>query len=416
MCAKMSSKGDKVMTYIKRYLETIIFDSVFGRQMRFITGPRQCGKTTMAKEKLKNESSTDLYFDWESKKTREKYRNEVNFLPSNQNKKKKWVCFDEIHKMPKWKNILKGIFDTYEYNYNFMITGSARLDVLRRSGDSLTGRYFTFKLSPFILYETLQNYKSDFLPEEKSLNYVLKNVEGKKFEQEKMQNLIEFSGFPDPYINCNKVFLKKWNGEYFETIIRTDMRDLSNIQYLEKAMDLIYLLPNKIGSPVSIDSLVQDVELNHRTVGRYLNHLALNYLIFFIPPYTGNIKRLNKKAKKAYFYNYSIIEDDGLKFENFVAFELKARIDLWNDKTPDKFDIFYVKTRDGRETDFLITRNSKPYFLCEAKLSEMKIDSHHKYFSERLGQIPFIQVVQKKDVTKWEDKRFFVVSASRFFS
>jgi predicted AAA+ superfamily ATPase len=199
-------------------------------------------------------------------------------------------------------------------------------------------------------------------------------------------------------------------------VIRSDLKELSNLQFIEKAIDIIYLLPGKIGSPLSIESIAQDTELNFRTVKRYIDYLNINYLVFYIPTFTGNLKRLNKKMKKLFFYNYTLLQDEAARFENYVALELKVRTDLWNLLTKDKYDIFFIRNREGKETDFLIVKNSKPFFLCEVKLKDTHIESHHRYFAEKLGNIPFVQIVKEKDILKRENKNYFIVSASRFFN
>jgi predicted AAA+ superfamily ATPase len=404
------------MNYINRYLEDIIFDPLFERQIKIITGPRQCGKTTLAKNKLKIENCENFYYNWDSPEIRRKYRIYGNFLPENNTKNKKWVCFDEIHKMPKWKNILKGFFDSYENQYNFLVTGSARIDILRRAGDSLTGRYFLFKLYPFILSEINGKSIKDIMVKDEAIDYITKNIENKNGEQEKMEDMLTYSGFPEPLLKSNERFLKMWNQEYFETVIRSDLKELSNLQFIEKAIDIIYLLTGKIGSPLSIESIAQDTELNFRTVKRYIDYLNINYLVFYIPTFTGNLKRLNKKMKKLFFYNYSLLQDEAARFENYVALELKVRTDLWNLLTKDKYDIFFIRNREGKETDFLIVKNSKPFFLCEVKLKDTHIETHHRYFAEKLGNIPFVQIVKEKDILKRENKNYFIVSASRFFN
>lgn len=404
------------MVYIKRHLEELIFNELYGRQMRFIAGPRQCGKTTLAKQKLKKENCEELYYNWDNVDVKMTYREKGNFLPVNTGKKKKWVCFDEIHKIPRWKNILKGFFDVYEDEYYFIITGSARIDIMRKSGDSLTGRYFLFILNPFILSEIEGNKLKNLESEDDANSFIFKNLDKQKETQNKMEDLIKFSGFPEPFIKSNESFLKLWNKEYFETIAKMDLRDISNIQFLEKLIDIIYLLPNRVGSPLSIDSISQDVELNFRTVKRYIDYLSLSYLVFFLSPYTGNIKRLNKKMKKLYFYNYSIINDEASKFENYVALELKTRIELWNIISKDNYELFYLRNREGQEIDFVIVKNSKPFILIETKLNPSKIDSHCKYFSAKFGGIPFLQLVKQKNIVRKEDKNIFIISASRFFS
>jgi uncharacterized protein len=408
------------MPLIKRFVEDTAFSPEFSRQMRFVAGPRQSGKTTIAKNKLKESDCENFYYNWDNQEVRDRYRKEPDFLRYDTrdtgSRRKLWVCFDEIHKVHRWKNILKGHFDTYEGKVNFIVTGSARLDVLRKAGDSLAGRYFQFKLNPFIMAEVLGRKHASVMPEETGEKYIEKIFSSGKPAQALMEDFIKFSAFPEPLLSDSAVMSAKWHDNYYERVTKEDLRDLSAIHSLGKVVDLLHLMPSKIGSPISINSLKEDLELNFSTVKNYINYLGLIYIIFLVPPYTPNINRALKKEKKAYFYNYSLVENEGARFENFAALELKSRIDLWNDALADRFGLFYIKTREGKETDFLITRNAKPYLLLEAKLSETSIDSHHRLNSARLGNIPFVQLVKAKNAFRAEKKLFYAVSASRFFA
>ena len=226
---------------IKRYLSDIAFSDNFGRQMRFITGPRQSGKTTIAKQCLTNNNSK-LYYNWDNKTVRLKFRNGSDFVAEDILKtgksKNYWACFDEIHKMPHWKNILKDFFDTHEKTVKFIITGSARLDMFRNAGDSLSGRYFLFKLNPLILSEIISSPFSNILPEPNSLDYIEKNIAGKKTFIKEMSDLLKYSGFPEPLLKANEVFHKKWVETYLEMIVDHDIRDLSRIHQLESVKHL----------------------------------------------------------------------------------------------------------------------------------------------------------------------------------
>ena len=408
------------LSLIKRYIEEVAFSDVFSRQMRFIAGPRQSGKTTIARNKLKHLECDKLYYNWDKKEVRDRYRKETDFLAKDTlelNKAKNiWACFDEIHKMPKWKNILKDYFDTYENKINFIVTGSAKLDMFRKSGDSLAGRYFLFKLNPLILPEILGRRIEALLPGKNVVEFIEKSISGKKHEQSIMEDILKFSGFPEPFLRGSSIFSKKWHNYYFEKITKEDLRDISSIHQLEKVIDLLYILPSKIASPLSVNSLKEDLELNYNTIKNYISYLKLTYAIFEISPYGKKINRLIKKEKKMYFYDFAIISDEAKKFENYVSVELKTRIDLWNDVSEDKYDISFVRTRDGRETDFLILKNSQPLLLIEAKLSDTSIENHHFLHSKYLGEIPFIQLVKKPDVLEVVQKKFYIVSASRFFS
>ncbi len=405
----------------KRYLYSIAFSHNFGRQMRFIAGPRQCGKTTIAKEQLKDENSDAFYYNWDKRIIKDRYRKEGDFLQAdilNQEEKseKIWVCFDEIHKQHKWKNILKGFFDEHENNIQFIITGSARLDYFRKSGDSLAGRYFLFTLHPFMLAEYLGKTLKDIQPCTDAEELIKNMIRPKRYKQKELDALLEFSGFPEPLLKANKLFSKKWHNEYIERIVKEDVRDLSSIHGLEKVMDLIFLLPERIGSPLSINSLREDLEINFATVKNYIRYLLLTYVIFEVPPYSKNRAPLVKKERKIYFYDWVMIPNEAIRFENFVAHELKARINIWNELSPDTFSLFFVRSRTGEETDFLITRNKIPFFLCEVKERASSIASHHFLHGELLGGIPVIQIVREDTIFTTQGNKGYIVSASRFFS
>jgi predicted AAA+ superfamily ATPase len=405
---------------VKRHLESIAFSDIFSRQMRLIAGPRQSGKTTIAKNLLNLSQCQKFYYNWDKKEIRDRYRKETDILAKDildfPSPEDYWICFDEIHKMPKWKDILKDFFDTYEDKVHFIVTGSARLDMFRKSGDSLVGRYFMFKLNPLILSEVLSKNVATVLPEKDANKQIEKYISDKKYEQAVMESMLKFSGFPEPLLKGNALFSKKWHNNYGERIVKEDLRDLSSIHQLEKVMDVMNILPSRIGSPLSINSIKEDLGLNFNTVKNYIYYLILTYVLFEISPYQKRKSRLVQKERKVYFYDYAMISSEAEKFENFVALELKARIDLWNDFSEDHYGLNFVRTRDGKETDFLITRNSKPFFLCEAKLSAVNIDRHHYLHAKLLSDIPFVQVVKKPGVLKVEANHFYVVSASRFFS
>ena len=404
----------------ERYIKDSVSSEIFGRQMRFIAGPRQCGKTTLAKQILASANDENFYYNWDTKEVRDRYRRDPSFLASDilnaPISSRHWVCLDEIHKIPNWKNLLKDFFDTHEDKINFIVTGSARLDLLRRSGDSLAGRYFLFNLNPFILAELTGCKIEQIMPENTGKEYIEKMIAGKKFKQDSLTQILKFTGFPEPLLRQNSLFAKKWHDSYIERIVKEDIRDLSHIRQIEKVMDLLFLLPDKIASPLSINSLRQDLELNFNTVKNYIDYLVLGYVLFALSPFHKKKTRLIKKERKIYFYDWAVIKDEAKRFENFVAMELKTRVDLWNDILEDDYELMYVRTRDGKESDFLIIRNKEPYVLFEVKLSSSKISRHHYLHSKLLGYIPFVQLVKESEVLEVEKENFYIVSASRFFA
>lgn len=403
---------------IKRHLNHIAFAEKLGRQMRFITGPRQAGKTTIAKQQLAH-AGGGLYYNWDNKEVRARYREGGDLIAADllkSGRRAAWACFDEIHKMPRWKNILKDYFDAHEGKVKFIVTGSARLDMFRSAGDSLSGRYFLFNLNPLTLAEVSGAPFSAILPGKDALAYLRTAAARAVSPKAELAGLLKFGGFPEPFLKASGIFHKKWTETYLEQVVDQDLRDLTRIQQLESVKRLLLLMPSKIGSPLSINSLREDLEVNYLTARNYIDHLCKTCVLFKVPPYSRKISSLVKKEQKVYFYDWTLAGDEGAKFENYAAAELKARVDLWNDSQDDRYALHFVRSRDGLETDFLITRNGAPWLLCEAKLSAQGVASHHHRHSSMLGGIPFAQVVLKEDVLKVEGGKFFTISASKLFA
>lgn len=401
---------------IKRALYNTCFNDTFGRQMRFIAGPRQVGKTTLAKAWLSEKGCEGLYYNWDKREVKNRFRADPYFYNAdalvNAGPSKRWICFDEIHKYPKWKNILKDAFDSFEEKFQFIITGSARLDFFRKSGDSLSGRYFMFRLLPVSLMELTSQQKT--LPVKNAKEFIEENISQTSYHDD-LEQMLMFSGFPEPLLKGNEVFSSHWHDEYIDTLVKEDLRDLTKIHDLENVVTLMRLLPGRIGNPLSINSLMEDMEVSYNAVRNYVNSLVLTYVIFRVHPYDKRVNRALKKENKVYFYDWTLVSEPAKRFENYVACELKNRIELWSGMTKHKFELFFVRTRDKKETDFLITRDQSPYFLAEVKMSDEGVESHNRLHAAKLGNIPLIQIIKKPDVIKAGNDDVYVVSASRFF-
>ncbi|MBI3277006.1 MAG: ATP-binding protein [Chlamydiae bacterium] len=388
--------------------------------MRFIAGPRQSGKTTLARAQLQKMGSPSCYFNWDLRTVRSSYRQNPLFYwdaryALDPHLQKCWVCFDEIHKMPKWKNILKEAFDEKEKEIQFIVTGSARLDLFRKSGDSLVGRYFLFHLFPVTLRELIGKIDID-PPSSMAKDWIEKKLSYHPKEGEPLKTLLQLSGFPEPLLQQSKTFHQKWKETYIDQLIREDLRDLTHIQELENVATLIQILPSRIGSPLSINSLKQDLEVSYNALKNYLRALELTYILFTISPYHRKIMRSVKKEKKFYFYDWTRILDPAARFENFVAVQLQTLTTFWNDSGHGPFSLFYIRTQDGKETDFLITENRTPWLLIEVKQSRRPIENHHLNHARELGHIPFIQLTEESNLASREGENVWVISAERLLT
>jgi predicted AAA+ superfamily ATPase len=406
---------------IKRYLQNVCFDDIFGRQMRFIAGPRQVGKTTLAKNFLENRQLEKMHFNWDLREIRDRYKKDPYFFETSVYDRKgedklSWVCHDEIHKVPGWKNILKDYFDKFEDDCRFIITGSARLDWFKKSGDSLAGRYFLFKLLPLTLSEVTGRKSPVVSENEPAATFIEKKISHVKYAQDALEQLLNYSGFPEPFTKADPRFHRRWKQDMVDRLVREDIRDLTKIIETEHIATMLQLIPERVGSPLSLNALKEDLGVSYNAVKSAVSAMRLTYIVFFVPPYSQRISRTLKKEKKCYFYDWTRCAGLARSFENYVAVELNAMVELWNDSGIGEFDLFYVRTKDGKETDFLVTQNGNPWCFFEVKTTDGSIAAHHYKHSEALGNIPVVQLTHESNILKKKDDLFYRISASRFFS
>lgn len=412
---------------MKRIQELYIFDKkINAGKMIFLFGPRQVGKTTFAKNWLKDSGSSELYFNWDDPYVKREYLRNPHFLKTyiaKSNKDIPFIVFDEIHKHKNWKNILKGLYDIHNEETQFIITGSARLDYFRSSGDSLAGRYFSYKMLPLGLAEASQDFNliidSDDVianPDKNNLLKLLHKFQGKKELLEKtLGQLIKYGGFPEPFLKKDTSFSIKWHKDYISLLTREEIRDLTRIHDIRGIEQLLLLLPERIGSPLSINSLREDLQVNHKTVSGWLEALKKIYLIFSIMPWTENVASAIKKESKFYFYDWTFIEDEGIKFENIVAIMLLRMISRFNELGIGDFDLRYVRTKQKEEIDFLVIKNHKPFALFEAKKNETSISKPKHNLSNALN-VPYYQLVCDTDIVESYPSNKYVISAWRFLA
>ena len=403
---------------ITRELYSVAFSASWGRQMRFISGPRQAGKTTLARQKLNAEKCDRLYYLWDLRGVRERYKGNELFFSGDAplHERVAWVCFDEIHKMPKWKNILKGVFDEVGDRYHFIVTGSAKLNLLKRSGDSLAGRYFTFRLFPLSVREVTGNVGQSPVVPESAGAHLETQMARPPADQEALETLLSFGGFPEPFLHQSRAFYRKWAGDYLDTVIREDIGTLTRIIERENIHDLYRLLPETTASPISESSLASHIEVSPATVKNYLRRLEDFYLGFSVPPYFRNIKRALLKARKFYVFDWAGLSDPAKRYETFLACQLRTRLTLWNDAGGEAFELFYVRNKQKQETDFLIVRERKPWLLVEAKLTDGVIEAHHLTTAQALGEIPVVQLCLEPGVASRQKADAYRLSANRLLN
>jgi predicted AAA+ superfamily ATPase len=384
----------------ERYLNNNIIADL-NDKMVFIGGARQIGKTTLAKEIIAKNFMQCTYFNWDYQPDRKKIIGSE--LPGEAG----LLIFDEIHKYKKWKNLIKGIYDTHKDKFKILVTGSARLNIYRKSGESLQGRYHYYTLHPFSLAE-IENISNDWQPFNevvfKSKNY-----------QSSLDTLFNYGGFPETLISQDARVLRRWHNEKLERLFREDIRDVENIRDISSMKLLGDLLPLKASSPLSINNLREDLEISHRAITSWLNILESFYYHFRIYPYSSKLIRSIKKEPKIYLTDWSEIENEGARFENLIASHLLKFTNYLFERDGYKTGLFYLRNVDKKEVDFLVTVDNKPWFAAEVKLSETTPSNNLTYFKDRLN-IPFnFQVVKQEGIDILKNG-IRIMSASKFLS
>ncbi len=367
---------------MKRVYEIILEEHLaHNRQMIFLSGPRQVGKTTTSLE-ASSESPLHYYFNWDNEDhrtliiegplavAREARLEEVReVLPI--------IVFDEIHKYRNWKRFLKGFFDTYEKKCRILVTGSARLDVYKRDGDSLMGRYFLYRLHPL----SVREITDPSLPNKEIRNPC--EIASADYEA-----LMTYSGFPEPYLKRSKAFFNHWKRLRIEQLFREDLRDLSRVQEISQIQLLAEILQEEASHALNHSTLAAKIKVSAPTLHRWIELLKNLYFCFTIQPWSKNLNRSLIKEPKIYLWNWALIEDVGARLENFVASHLYKAVQFWTDQGYGDYGLYYLRDKDKREVDFLVTKDRKPWFLVEAKASGHNGISRWLYYYQEKLKVP----------------------------
>ncbi len=340
--------------------------SALEKKMVFVGGPRQVGKSTFALSLLgpKATERHPAYLNWDNPKVPSLLR--AMKLPDNE----PLLILDEIHKYARWRNLVKGIYDTEKSFRKIVVTGSARLDYYRKGGDSLANRYRYFRLHPLSLMEL--NPKD---PNRKDLDALLR-----------------FSGFPEPLSSQNESEWRIWQRDRLTRVVREDLRDLEQVREISLIEHLVELLPGKVGSPLSVKSLREDLQVDHKTAERWVQILENLYVCFRIAPYGAPKVRAVKKEKKLYLWDWSMVEKPGPRFENLVASQLLKYCHWIEDTEGFVMELRFLRDTDGRECDFVVLKQGKPIFAVECKTGEESVSPSVKYFAEKTNIPIFYQV------------------------
>ena len=329
---------------MKRYLDDRVRADL-AQKMVFLTGPRQVGKTTLSRQLIAQLGGQYLNYDVPADR--------AMILKQRWNALTPLLVLDEIHKMPDWKVWLKGVVDGKPRAQQLLVTGSARMDTFRHSGESLAGRFFGLRLHPISVREWCEQTRST--------------------PEEALAHLLERGGFPEPCLAPDNEQAERWRRQYFDGLVRNDVLEFSRIQEVNAIRLFAQLLRARVGSPLSLASIARDLAVSPATLKKYLDILEALYIVFVVRPFHHNIARATLQSPKIYFYDTGLVEgDEGLRFENLVATALLKHVQWQHDVQGKEVGLHYIRTKDGAEVVFALSEKNQITQLVECKVADEK--------------------------------------------
>jgi len=393
-----------------------ILDSHFAshQQMAIMSGPRQVGKTTLART-IRGERET-FYFNWDDFDDRALLLQggKAIALHIGLDQLRPYaplVVLDEIHKFSKWKQLVKGFYDKYQGQCHILITGSARMDVYKKGGDSLMGRYFNYRLHPLSVREVMNETHMD----DNTDIQVPRALPDKDFEA-----LLTWGGFPEPYLKRDRRFFNRWRKLREQQLLQEDVRELTQVQGLGQLEVLAVLLKHQAGQLTSYSNLAKKIRVSVDTIRRWLGVLEAMYYCYAIRPWTKNITRSLLKEPKYYLWDWAQCTDTGARNENFIASHLLKAIHYWSDTGSGDYGLFFLRDKEKREVDFLVSKDDKPWFIVEVKSSiNQPLSASLEVFAKQLKIEHVFQVGidgEYVDKNVFDLKHPVIVSAKTFLS
>lgn len=367
---------------LNRHLKVQI-EADLAKKMVLLSGPRQSGKTTLARSLLASgaRAAAERYLNWDDDEARTRILQGA--FPRDG-----LVVFDELHKYTRWRNFIKGVFDRDHEHMQLLVTGSARLDLFRRGGDSLQGRYHHLRLYPLSLKEA----------------------------DAKIEDLLRLGPFPEPFLSGSETDAKRWSREYRSRLIREDVADLERVTELGALEQLSIRLPALVGSPLSLNGLREDLQVAHKTVERWLDMLERLMFVFRIEPYGPPRIKAVKKSRKHYLFDWTSIEDAGARFENLVAFHLLKECHYLEDTLGANCELRFFRDIEGREVDFVQLVDGEPKRFIECKLADTNISPALLYLRRKFPAVAAYQVIATPNVDRVMQEGIRLISADRLLA
>ena len=350
---------------MRRYLEPALRADL-GRKMVFLSGPRQVGKTTLARSILGDYAQAQ-YLNWDVPADRR------IVLAQSWSPRARLVVLDEVHKMRRWKAYLKGVFDGRAPGQALLVTGSARMDTFRQAGASLAGRFFALRLHPISVRE----------------------CRATPFAGDALERVLERGGFPEPFLAESQADAARWRNQYLDGLIREDVLEFSRIHEIRAMRLFVEVLRERVGSPLSLASIARDLQVSPTTLAKYLDVLEALYVVFVVKPFHRNVARAILKAPKVYFFDTGLVRGaEGARFENACAAMFLKHAHYLHDVEGRRMTLHYARDKEGREVDLVLCEDGLPVDLAECKLADVAVPPLLEALAKRFPRAKAVQLVR----------------------
>ena len=397
-----------------RYLTDQILEHYrVNRQMLFLCGPKQVGKTTLAKN-IGSSFDRFQYLNWDDQSDRKTILEGPQIITDRLgldalNESAPLCVFDELHKYRQWEDLLKELFDQYESVCRVLTTSSTLLRVSKRIGDRLMGCYFPYTLHPVSVPECNLVKPSDGV-----------NREPQKIDRYKWESLCKYGGFPEPYSRNNQWFYERWSAARRDHLLREDLRELTRVEAIDQLEILAACLRQQVGQLTTYSYLAERVRVSVDTIRRWIAILESLFFCFTVKPWYNNVPRALRKEPKYYLWDWSQVDDLSARAENMVASALLKAVHWWTESGQNKFGLHFIRDKQKREVDFLVTRDDQPWILVEVKLSEQeKLSDSLEYFQRQIQAKHAFQVAFEMEFVErdcFEVRQPVIVPAKTFLA
>ena len=344
------------------------------RTMALVSGPRHVGKTVTCRR------HADARCDWDDPADRELVlagpaRLSAGLGADRLSKTFPVVLFDELHRYPRWKPLLRRLDDARGARLRFIVAGSGRLDA-DRGRDRLTGRHLAYRMHPFSVAETVRRD----LPDPRRVTRPPATGDTADFEA-----LWRHGGYPEPFLRRDSRFSRRWRARRLEQLVREDIRDLTQVRQRDQMHLLAERLARTSARPLVYGTLAAQVGVAVDTLRRWVDALCGLHLGFLIRPWARGVPRSLRREPRWFLRDWAGIGDAGDRAETFVACHLLKAVEGWSDLGLGRFELGYLRDKEKRQADFVVVRDGRPWFVADAARRPGPVGAALAYYQAQLG-------------------------------